>query len=319
VADLIDRYAVNVRRYLPPALRDTVADAIAVELRTQVLATETHYGRPMTEDEIAALIKVRGHPFLASQPYRTGRYLLIGPHLLPQYFNALRISLMLAFLAIAIVTAFFAASGTPPAVLARYLSTYGRLVIPIVVVVTIAYAVLDAVQARALLREPWDPRTLPPDDPWSGRAVAGAFSDAIVAALFLMAWLALPHHPWLLLGPAADFLTFTSGWDAAYWPVTACAVGALLVHLGAVVRPRLRWLSRWRGVLGNLFSLAGAGILLRAGELLMPAAGGNLDPRLMGLVRMAVRWSLLWTLAIAAFQAVRDAVRAWRRSTTTPT
>jgi len=313
VADLIDRYAVSVRRYLPPALRDAVADAIGVELRTQVLATETHYGRPMTEDEIAALIKVRGHPFLASQPYRTGRYLLIGPHLLPQYFHALKTTLTLVFMAIAVVTAFFAASGTPPAALLQYLGTFGRLVLPIIVIVTIAYAVLDGVQARALLSQPWDPRSLPLEDPGAHPAGERAFSDAIGAGLFLTWWLALPHYPWLLLGPAASFLAFTSGWEAAYWPVTACAVAALLVHLGAVVRPRLRWLSRWRGVLANLFSMAGAGILLRAGELLMPAEGGHLDLRLMNLVRMAARWSLLWTIAIAAFQAVRDAVRAWRR------
>ena len=83
--DLIDRYVFDVQRYLPPGQRDPVGTALADELRTLVRDSEAHSGRRTTEDELAALIRMRGHPYLLAQPYRAGRYLLIGPSLLPQY------------------------------------------------------------------------------------------------------------------------------------------------------------------------------------------------------------------------------------------
>ena len=87
--DLIDRYTAEIARYLPPGARATVTAEIGGELRAQVQATEAHTGRAMTEDEIAALIRMRGHPYVLAQPYRTGRYLFIGPSVLPQYWQAL--------------------------------------------------------------------------------------------------------------------------------------------------------------------------------------------------------------------------------------
>src|SRR6185295_15223550 len=98
--DLIDRYTAEIARYLPPGARAGVTAEIGGELRAQVQATEAHSGRAMTEDEIAALIRMRGNPYLIAQPHRTGRYLFIGPGLLPQYWRALRTTLTIAFLAI---------------------------------------------------------------------------------------------------------------------------------------------------------------------------------------------------------------------------
>src|SRR6266496_474596 len=125
--DLVDRYAAALGCYLPPANRAAVTSAVANELRAQGRDTEIHTGRAMTEDELAALIRMRGHPFLLAQPYRTGRYLLIGPDLLPRYWGALKTALTIAFFAVLTVTGVLAAGGTSPLVLLRYLSVFGRL------------------------------------------------------------------------------------------------------------------------------------------------------------------------------------------------
>jgi hypothetical protein len=312
--DLIDRYAAAVAHYLPPANRDTVTAAIAVELRTQVLDTETHTGRAMTEDEIAALIKMRGHPYLLAQPYRTGRYLLIGPGLLPQYKGALKTALTIAFFAVLTVTAVFAAGGTPPVELLKYLSVFLRLAFYIFIVVTLVFAVLDAVQSRLLLSQAWDPRTLPlAEEPTV--ASSGSLADVATAGAFLIWWLAIPHYPWVLLGPGALFFSFTSGWQQAYIPVTACFAASLLVHATATIRPRWVWLTRWRGVLAGAASVIGTGLLLGAGELLAPAdTAQHVDQRTMTIVSTAVRWSLVWTMFVAAFQMIRAAVRALRKA-----
>ena len=308
--DLIDRYVADVRRYLPPGQRDPVGTALAEELRTLVRDNEAHNGRRLTEDELAALIRMRGHPSLLAQPYRTGRYLLIGPSLLPQYWQALKTALTIAFVAVVAVTAVFAVNGTDPITLLRYLGVFWKIAFNIGVAVTLAFAIFDAVQARLILKPPWDPRTLPaPTAVPGGTTPTGSLADVATSGMLLLWWLAIPHYPWVLLGPSARFFTFTYEWHTAYVPVSVCFAAALLVHVIAAVRPGWGWLARWRIVLANAASLAGAGLLLRAGNLLASADPSRIDARTMSIVHAAVHWSLVCTMIVAAGQLVLHVMR----------
>jgi hypothetical protein len=313
--DLIDRYTAEIARYLPPASRGGVVGPIAEELRAQIRDTEAHSRRPMTDDEIAALIRMRGHPYLIAQPHRTGRYLLIGPGLLPQYWHALRTALTIAFLATVVLASVLAVGGTAPLTLLRYFGVFWRLAFYIVVVITLAFAVIDIVQGRVLLKQEWDPRTLAAAATEPQPAGSGSLADVATSGVFLVWWLTVPHYPWALLGPGARYFDFTAGWRAAYGPVTACFAASLLVHVLAIVRPRWRWLARWRTVLANVASLIGASLLLGAGQLLVPSAAAHFDERTTALIDRAIRWCLVWTMLVAAVQAVRDAFRANRRRT----
>jgi hypothetical protein len=312
--DLIARYTAEIARYLPPNAREPVTAEIGGELRAQVQATEGHSGRAMTEDEIAALIRMRGHPYVLAQPYRTGRYLFIGPSVLPQYRHALKTTLTLAFLAIVGLAGVLAVGGTAPAAVASYVSVFLRLAFYIVIVVTIAFAVIDIVQGRLLLKRPWDPRGLP-EPAAAPRQSGGSLADVATSGVFLVWWLTIPHYPWGLLGPGARYFEFTDGWRAAYGPVTACFVVALLVHVAGVVRPRSQWLARWRTVLANSASLIGTSLLLGAGRLLVPSAESHLEGPTAALIDRAVRWCLVWTMIVAAVQMVRDFMRSRRRAT----
>jgi len=314
-SDLIDRYTAEIARYLPPGARAGVTAEIGGELRAQVQATEAHSGRAMTEDEIAALIRMRGNPYLIAQPHRTGRYLFIGPGLLPQYWRALRTTLTIAFLAIVVLAGVLAADGRSPAALANYVAVFLRLAFYLVIVVSITFAVIDIVQGRVLLKQQWDPREL--SAPAVESAIGGgggSLADVATSGLFLVWWLMVPHYPWVLLGPGARYFDFSDGWRAAHAPVTACFAASLLVHVTAVVRPRWTWLTRWRTVLANAASILGAALLLGAGPLLVPSAESHFDEPTLALVDRAIRWCLVWTMLVAAVQALRDAVRAWRRS-----
>jgi hypothetical protein len=75
------------------------------------------------------------------------------------------------------------------------------------------------------------------------------------------------------------------------------------------VRPSWGWLERWRIALANAASLAGAGLLLRAGNLLVSADPSRIDARTMSIVHAAVYWSLVSTMIVAASQLVRHVVR----------
>lgn len=313
--DLIDRYTAEIARYLPPATRAQVTADIGGELRAQVRATEAHNGRAMTEEELAALIRMRGHPYVLAQPYRTGRYLLIGPSVLPQYWHTLRTTLTIAFLAIVVLAGVLAAGGQSPAALASYVSVYLRLAFYLVIVVSIAFAVIDIVQGRLLLKKEWDPRALGAPAVESSTATgAGSLADVATSGVFLVWWLMIPHYPWVLLGPGARYFDFSDGWRAAYGPVTACFAVSLAVHVLAIVRPRWTGLTRWRTVIANAASILGAGLLLGAGTLLVPTVASHFDAGTLALIDRAIRWCLVWTMLVAAVQAIRDGVRAWRRS-----
>ena len=93
---------------------------------------------------------MRGHPYVLAQPYRTGRYLLIGPSVLPQYWHALRTALAIAFFAVVVLAGVLAVGGAAPVDLARYLGAFFRLAFYIVLCVTLAFAVIDVVQGRLL-------------------------------------------------------------------------------------------------------------------------------------------------------------------------
>jgi hypothetical protein len=312
-SDLIDRYTAEIARYLPPSARSSVTAEIGGELRGQVRATEAHSGRAMSEDEIAALIRMRGHPYVLAQPYRTGRYLLIGPSLVPQYFRALKTALTLAFLFVTVVTAVFAASGTAPVVLVQYLSVFARMALPIAVIVTIGYAVYDVVHGRLLLKQGWDPRGLRAVDSPSAPQPRGSFADVITSGLFLIWWFVLPHYPWIVLGPGNAFLHFSDGWRASYPWVAACFVTSFAIHVVAIVRPPTSWLSRWRTVLANAASVLGAGLLLGAGDLLVASDGTPLDTHALAWINQAIRWCLVWTMIIGIGQLIRVTVKKARR------
>jgi hypothetical protein len=311
--DLIDRYTAEIARYLPPRTRAAVTAEIGGGLRAQVQATEAHSGRSMTEDEIAALIRMRGHPYVLAQPYRTGRYLLIGPSVLPQYWHALRTALAIAFFAVVVLAGVLAVGGAAPLDLARYLGAFFRLAFYIVLCVTVAFAVIDVVQGRLLLKRPWDPRALSEPMAAPRQSGVGSLADVATSGVFLVWWLTIPHYPWALLGPGARFFEFTDGWNAAHGPVTACFAAALLVHVAGVILPRSHWLARWRTVLANGASLIGASLLLGAGRLIVPSSQAHINEPTTALVDRAIRWALIWTMIVAAAQMVRDFVRSRRR------
>jgi hypothetical protein len=86
--DLIDRYLVAVRRQLPLDMQDDIVQELSDSLRSEAEEHERVTGRPPSEDEQAALLKKRGHPWLMASRYLPQQQ-LIGPELYPYYRKAL--------------------------------------------------------------------------------------------------------------------------------------------------------------------------------------------------------------------------------------
>src|SRR5687768_18157345 len=86
--DLIDRYLVAVRRYLPRPQQDDIVSELSDSLRSELEEREQALSRPLNEAEQSELLKQRGHPWLMASRYLPQQY-LIGPALFPYYRQAL--------------------------------------------------------------------------------------------------------------------------------------------------------------------------------------------------------------------------------------
>jgi hypothetical protein len=312
--DLVDRYLQQVQRFLPAKDRDDIVNELRDDILSEVSDQETHLGRPMTEPEMVNLLKHRGHPFLLAQKYRPKQYLLIGPGLLPFYWQVLKASLALAFLVIVIVASVSAAQGAQPQELIQRFAGFFNVALYIFAWVTVLFAVLDVVQARLNIAEGWDPRKLPPLTARKEPVPDGtsAFTELISTGVFLVWWLAVPHYPWVMLGPAANIIKFTPAWHTVYWPVTSPSAVSFVLQVIAIVRPQWRTVRRYRRIATNLLGIGAIMLLLGAGDLVMATGNVPLEPRVVALLNRGVTIALMLALFGAAVQLVTDGYKVAR-------
>ena len=98
---LLDRYLTAVKFWLPQKQREDIAAELAANLQSEIEDRAAELGRPLGDDEVAALLKQQGTPILVAsryqQEHRTvtfGRQ-LIGPIVFPFYCTAIKVTLVL--------------------------------------------------------------------------------------------------------------------------------------------------------------------------------------------------------------------------------
>jgi hypothetical protein len=312
--DLVERYLQQVRRFLPARDQDDIVNELRDDILSEVADQEAHLGRPVTETEMVNLLKHRGHPFLLAQQYRPKQYLLIGPGMLPFYWQTLKASLALAFLVIVIVTAVSAVQGAPPHELWNRLSGFFTVAIYIFAWVTGLFAVLDVVQGRMNLQQGWDPRKLPalakrPHPVPRGLEV---FTELISTGVFLIWWLAVPHYPWVMLGPAANVIMFTPAWHHLYWLITAPLIISFGMQVIALVRPEWRWVGRSRRFVAAALTIVALLLLLGAGDLVMATGTVPIEARALAMLNRLVTVGLSFTVLGVTVQAAVEGFRMVR-------
>ena len=138
--DLIDRYLIAVRRQLPRDLEADFASELADSLRSEAEEHERTAGRPLTEDEQAALLKKRGHPFVMASRYLPQQH-LIGPPLFPYYRQALKFVVFWVVVPIALF------GGAIHAIIG-----WSFMIIGVVIIVEVCFELWRMVKARRMLR-----------------------------------------------------------------------------------------------------------------------------------------------------------------------
>jgi len=108
-------------------------------------------------------------------------------------------------------------------------------------VITLVFAILERTQAMAQINCKWDPNSLPPLEKTERKTSLFQTICELGFNVFGVVWLLLlPHHPFLVLGPAAAFLKAGPIWNAFYVPVVLLGVAVIIRSVIILVRPQWR-------------------------------------------------------------------------------
>ena len=90
--NIVDRYLLAVRAFLPRATQEDIIKELSEDIRSRIEDREEALGRPLTAAEEESLVKELGHPALLAGRYGPRRR-LIGPELFPFYWLVLKLAL----------------------------------------------------------------------------------------------------------------------------------------------------------------------------------------------------------------------------------
>jgi hypothetical protein len=306
--ELLDRYLNAVRFWLPAAQQEDIIAELGDDIRSQMEEREAALGRKLNDDDLAALLKQRGHPMLMA-----GRYLpqrsLIGPVLYPAYVTVLRVVLLWVMVPVfvLIVGPIVIATAANPTV--GSIQTLWNLAMADVFAlgaITLVFAILERRPLREL--EKWDPRKLPrvPKStpiPAVGKPIprATAIAEFILGVVFTGVWLQLA---WYRAGFDLDVFHVTPApvWRVAYWPILlTCAAGIALGWTGLVWPSWIRLRSVIRIAI-DAVTLGIVGVLANAGTWWTLAS-----PKISaaGFAGAVLVWAAIWMkIALAAVAIV---------------
>jgi hypothetical protein len=244
--NLLNRYLQEVSKYLPKAGREDIVAELRANITPQLEDKEEELGRPLTDDEVVAMLQHHGNPMIVAGRYRPHNLglafgvQLIGPELFPFYRMILLLNLCITLVILAVVLP-IVGKQVPGAI------TLGRFLTPLLMqfaAVTVIFIALEKGKDHVLNR--WDPGKLPPlkTPPEDGPSARNIFNFVVAAVGTL--WLALtPRWPYLLLGPGALYLPaipvkLMAEWVWFYWAIMAL----LCLQLALQFTNLLRLLTR---------------------------------------------------------------------------
>jgi hypothetical protein len=300
--DLMERYMAAIRRNLPAARADDIAAEIAEDLESRREDREAALGRPLTRDEVGAMLRSFGHPLVVAARFRSHQY-LIGPEVYPFYLFVMKIALALGaalVVGVAIVGLALGDSNLVRAVAqaAEGLLSYGLFAIA---VVTIIFAVLERAGFPAGHLARWTPEQLPdpldkPQSQWESAAEVG------LGLAFLLWWTGVVRIP-QLWGAQAP-IEAAPVWDRFYLPILLLLSAQLLVNLVKWLRPRWRTAIGIATIATSVAALVVIGGLFQADGWVVATAAGS--PEVTDSVNLAIKIALVVTAIMMTLQALGE-------------
>lgn len=309
---LIDRYLNAVRAHLPSGRQDDIIRELSEDLRAQVADRQEELGRRLTDEEEQAFLKKLGHPLMLAARYRRQQH-LIGPLMFPIYLQTLKVAVGLALAVVFGLAVATVVGGAPVGhaigPLAAFPFTTGVITFGWV---TVVFAIIDANLPRVLARTDWNPAHLPATSGTTPGRNWTLLAEIVFSTVFLLWWLAVPSHPFLMFGPGAAFLALGPVWQhvhlaiAAIWAVSLASLWAFLL------RPdwaRFRVIGR---IVNDTVGLVIAIVLYRSDAIVVLAPGADASVGMtdtIGLLNRLLHLCLLIAAAGTGWQVLRSLYR----------
>ncbi|HZZ67348.1 MAG TPA: hypothetical protein VFE18_04165 [Phenylobacterium sp.] len=103
--DLVNEYLRAVAALLPRAQREDIIAELRDTILSRIEEREADLGRPLTDDEVEAVLREVGHPVVIAARYREGPQHVVGPTLYPYWLFVVRVAIALQ-IATAVVVVF---------------------------------------------------------------------------------------------------------------------------------------------------------------------------------------------------------------------
>jgi hypothetical protein len=302
--NLLERYLLAVGQYLPAKSKDDTLAELRANLMAEIEGREEDLGRPLNEAEVASVLAQHGRPVIVASRYLP-QQALIGPGLFPLYWFTLIKSFPLVILAYTVAQVANFIFGGGGVAIGAAIGHFPSVAFTFWGVVTLGFAVFEFAQGRFFApikwAEAWDPRELKDRTEPKGKSFASRVADLIVSVLMIGWLLAVPNHPYLVLGPGASLnrlsLGLTPDWHIFYWQIVG-----LLVLMLPVKGTALFVAEKWRKGLDLTAQAIGIlvlVVLVQARSYLVPLREGSNLPSLANLAQVNYSVNLGFKIALA--------------------
>jgi len=246
-AQLIDRYVQAVRFWMPKGQEDVLAE-LSEDLYSQLDAQEEELGRPLGEDEVAAILKRCSSPILMAGKLRPQSY-LIGPTWFPVYRFILKTSLLWILIPIFLFIVGpvnYAESKNLGLAILRTLGQLWPAGFIAAGIITVVFVVLERAAKQFCTTDSWNPKSLPPlQKPEPKTSSVHVLCELIFNVLGLVWLLLLPSNPFLMFGPAANILSMAPAQHRFYGAFLLLALVAVARSALVLARPQWSRFPKW--------------------------------------------------------------------------
>jgi hypothetical protein len=309
---LLDRYLQFVSNFLPSKGREDILAELRANLESEIDDRAASLGRPLTEDEIAAMLKQHGHPMAVASRYFP-KQSLIGPAWIASYWLTLKLSLAAAA-AFTLAANLFAVAldrVSASGLLADWLR-FPNTALIVFAWVTLAFASIDFCSAKFHWeKSSWDPRKLPAirltgDGVTSRQKSMSDFIGALIGLLILLAF--VQHWRYFFPANVLELLHFSHAWRPFYEICLASAIVRLIGSFTLLLRPDWYGIRPVMEVITTGASLIAFRLLLVSGPWVMVQPGGKYYPAL-GIANTIIFWIALSAVIGSAIAVI---IYLWR-------
>ena len=260
--ELLDRYLHAVKKHLPWKRQDDIIAELRANLEAQLEEREAELGRPLNPAEAEQWVRSLGAPIQMAAKYQPQQY-LIGPAFFPFYLFVMKLALGWCAVIYVIVNAIQIALKPSLDAAAQAIAHLPFALISAAAWITMIFAVLEYLAMRRPEMLPaavsqkigWDPSSLPPavelrtEDGQKPRTLVQAVAEAVFLSIVVLWLLALPNHPFLLMGPGVVVLdkspfALPSVWWSFYWWVVALTIVQIGWKITSLARDRWQYKSQ---------------------------------------------------------------------------